>query len=219
MVCRLFSKCFSCLTFFCWIICPTICMFRATIARATYRSKPWMPWSRQRSRPWFSRAFIEDSTAECLCLAWINSSDCSISLLIADSLPFLGRMTLPSIAASSSWFFWLWKPLSKLQLLKSENLLIVSSIIGTAILSSVSFCFLSLPERRSMLELADQILFDLFSDPGVVEDLRCMATCSDGKKRKEHMKYSDPLWKPGDEDWTFGRTQELSNRTGRYFLT
>jgi adenosine deaminase len=35
--------------------------------------------------------------------------------------------------------------------------------------------FLSLPERRSMLELADQILFDLFSDPGIVEDLRCMA--------------------------------------------
>jgi adenosine deaminase len=35
--------------------------------------------------------------------------------------------------------------------------------------------FLSLPERRSILELADQILFDLFSDPGVVEDLRCMA--------------------------------------------
>jgi hypothetical protein len=35
--------------------------------------------------------------------------------------------------------------------------------------------FLSLPERRAMLELADQILFDLFSEPGVVESLRCMA--------------------------------------------
>ena len=45
--------------------------------------------------------------------------------------------------------------------------------------------FLSLPERRSMLELADQILFDLFSDPGVVEDLRCIATCRDEKKGKE----------------------------------
>lgn len=45
--------------------------------------------------------------------------------------------------------------------------------------------FLSLPERRSMLELADQILFDLFSDPGVVEDLRCMAACRDEKKGKE----------------------------------
>lgn len=42
--------------------------------------------------------------------------------------------------------------------------------------------FLSLPERRSMLELADQILFDLFSDSGVVEDLRCMAACRDEKK-------------------------------------
>lgn len=45
--------------------------------------------------------------------------------------------------------------------------------------------FLSLPERRSMLELADQILFDLFSDPGVVEDLRCMAACRDEKKEEK----------------------------------
>ena len=50
--CRsLFFKRFSCLTFFCWRISPTICMFRATIARAIYRLKPWMPWSRQRSKP------------------------------------------------------------------------------------------------------------------------------------------------------------------------
>lgn len=46
--------------------------------------------------------------------------------------------------------------------------------------------FLSLPERRSMLELADQILFDLFSDPGVVESLRCMAAHRDeGQKKKQ----------------------------------
>lgn len=33
-------------------------------------------------------------------------------------------------------------------------------------------CFLSLPERRALLELVDQFLFDLFSDPGVVGVLR-----------------------------------------------
>ena len=35
--------------------------------------------------------------------------------------------------------------------------------------------FLSLPERRAILELADQIIFDLFSDPVITEGLEQMA--------------------------------------------
>jgi len=125
---------------------------------SNFQTNQFVPAGKKQGREYPLRAFLENGNAVCL-----NTDN-----------PIISYTNMVKECFQASYAFG-GKGLSLWELLRILRMGFVHS-------------FLSLPERRSMLELADQILFDLFSDPGVVEDLRCMAICHDEKKGKEQIR-------------------------------